>query len=123
MIKTIIIIAILSLGVTFNSYADESDRIDQLEKEVQELKLRISKLENLLNDSSVSNELASSHEGWKSVSNWRKLTTGMNADDVRKLLGEPQRVDGGDFADWYYENGGIVMFAFGNVNRWKEPRN
>jgi uncharacterized membrane protein len=33
MIKTITIIAILSLGVTFNSYADDSDRIDQLEKE------------------------------------------------------------------------------------------
>ena len=123
MIKTITIIAILSLGVTFNSYADDSDRIDQLEKEVQELKLRISKLESLLSDSSESKELAPSHEGWKSISNWRKLSTDMGYDDVEKLLGKPQRVDGGNIAQWYYQNGGIVMFALGKVNRWEEPRN
>ena len=123
MIKTITIIVILSLCVTFNSYADDSDRIDQLEKEVQELKLRISKLESLLSDSSESKEFAPTHEGWKSISNWRKLSTDMNYDDVEKLLGKPQRVDGGDLARWYYQNGGIVMFAFGKLNRWEEPRN
>ena len=122
MIKTITVIVFLSLGVAFNSYADDSDRIDRLEKDVQELKLRISKIESLLSDSSKSKELAPSHEGWKSVSNWRKLTTDMSESDVQNILGEPQRVDGGSLASWYYENGGTVIFFDGKVHRWMEPR-
>jgi len=110
MIKTITMFAILSLGVSFNSYADDSDRIDQLEKEVQELTLRISKLESLLSSTGESKEIFPSHEGWKSVSNWRKLSTDMGYDDVEKLLGTPERVDGGDIAIWQYQNGGNVTF-------------
>jgi len=122
MIKTIVLIGFLSLGVALNSYANDSDRIDQLEKEVQELKLRTLKLESLLSNSSESKKLAPSHEGWKSVSNWRKLTTDMIASDVQEILGEPQRVDGGKSAHWYYKNGGIVTFFNGKVDRWMEPR-
>ncbi len=121
MIKTVTIIVFLSLGVAFNSYADDIDRIDRLEKEVQEVKLRISKLESLLSDYSKSKELAPSHERWKSVSNWRKLTTDMSESDVKKILGEPQRVDGGSFARWYYENDGMVIFYKGKVHQWEEP--
>ncbi|MBI1423769.1 MAG: hypothetical protein GC149_09925 [Gammaproteobacteria bacterium] len=110
------------LGVIFNSYADDSDRIDRLEKKVQELNLRISKLESLLRESSENKVLVPSHEGWKSVHNWRKLATDMSASDVQKILGEPQRVDGGNLATWYYGNGGTVMFFNGRVNRWMEPR-
>lgn len=122
MIKTIVLIGYLSLGVAFNSYANDSDRIGQLEKEVHELKLRISKLESLISNSSESKGLAPSHEGWKSVSNWRKLTTDMIASDVQEILGEPKRVDGGNLARWYYENGGIVTFFNGKVAQWMEPR-
>lgn len=122
MIKTIVLIGLLSLGVAFNTYANDSDRIDQLEKVVQELKLRISKLESLLSNSSESKGLAPSHEGWKSVGNWRKLTIDMSASDVQKILGEPQRVDGGNVARWFYENGGIVIFMDGKVFQWMEPR-
>ena len=122
MIKTIVFIGFLFLSVVSNSYANDSDRIDQLEKVIQELKLRISKLESLLGNSSESKELAPSHEGWKSVSNWRKLTTDMSASDVQKILGEPQRVDGGKIASWYYENRGEVMFVNGKVQQWMEPR-
>ena len=98
MIKTISIIGFLSLFIAFNSYADDSDRIDKLEKEVQELKLRISKLESLLINSGAAQEVATPGDGWKSIANWRKLTTGMAPSDVRKILGEPQRVDGGRLA-------------------------
>lgn len=68
MIKTFIMIGFLSFGMVSNIYAEGTDRINQLEKEVQELKLRISKLESLLSDSSEPKELAPSHEGWKSIS-------------------------------------------------------
>ena len=122
MIKTITIIGFLSLFIAFNSYADDSDRIDQLEKEVHELKLRISKLESLLIKPGAAKEVVPSGDGWKSIANWRKLTTGMAPSDVRKILGEPHRLDGGTFAKWYYQNGGRVIFYKGQVDRWTEPR-
>lgn len=122
MIKTLVIIGFLSLAVALDSTAQESDRITQLEKEVQELKLRISKLESLVTNPSKSQELIKSDEPWRAVANWRKLAVGMSASDVRALLGEPQRVDGGTFQAWSYENRGIVSFAEGKVHSWNEPR-
>jgi hypothetical protein len=122
MVKTIAIIGFLSLAVAFNAYAHDSDRIDQLEKELQETKLRLSKLESLLSDPSKAQELVTSGEGWKSVMNWRKLTTEMGASDVRKILGEPHRVDGGTLARWHYQSGGEVTFYQGKVRQWQEPR-
>ena len=122
MIKTITIIGFLSMFIAFNSYADDSDRIDQLEKEVQELKLRISKLESLLVNPGAAQEVVTPGDGWKSIANWRKLTTGMAPSDVRKILGEPQRVDGGALAVWYYQSDGAVFFFGEEVYRWKEPQ-
>ena len=122
MVKTITIIGFLSLLVAFNSYANDSDRIDQLEKEIQELNLRISKLESLLSNPSAAQEVVMSGEGWKSITNWRKLATDMSPSDVRKILGEPHQLDGGEVATWYYQNGGTVHFILGKVNSWTEPR-
>ena len=122
MIKTITIIVFLSLVVSFNSYADDSARIAQLEKEVQELKLRISKLESLLSNSNTAQEVVTSSEGYKYIANWRKLTTGMGYSDVRRILGEPERVDGGSIAEWYYPNGGEVIFQRNKAWQWREPR-
>jgi len=57
MIKTISIIALLSLGTAFNSYAGNSDRIDQLENEVHELKLRVLELESFLSNPNADQEV------------------------------------------------------------------
>ena len=122
MVKTIIIIGFLSLSVAFNSYAHDSNRIDQLEKEMQEIKLRLSKLESLLSNPSNAQKPVTSGEGWKSVMNWRKLTTDMSTSDVQKILGEPDRVDGGTIATWYYQNGGRITFFMGKAHEWMEPR-
>ena len=121
MVKTIILIGFLTIAVAFNSYAHDSDRIDQLENETQEISLRLSKVESMLIGSSYANEPATSGVGWPSVSDWRKLTTDMSTSDVRKILGEPQRVEGGTRASWYYPNGGSIMFDEGKVYRWSEP--
>jgi len=121
MVKTIIVIGLLSFVVAFNSNAQDIDRIGQLEKEIQEIKLRLSKLESLFSNPSKTQELVTSSEGWKSVMNWRKLTTGMDTSDVQRILGAPQRVDGGVIASWYYENGGRVIYYKGKVDRWEEP--
>lgn len=134
--KTIAMIVFLSLGVAFNSYADDSDRIDQLEKQVQELKLRVSKLETLLNKSNATpskpvtklskpdanKNVITSGDGWKSISSWKKLFSGMSHKDVRKILGEPSRTRGGEyFETWNYPNSGYVIFKYGKVFRWTGP--
>jgi hypothetical protein len=122
MFKTILLVGFLSFGVALNVHADDSARIDRLEKEVQELALRISKLESLLSKPNEVQEVLTSSEGYKSVANWRKLTTDMSYGDVRKILGEPQRADGGSIAEWYYPNGGKVIFQRDKAWQWKEPR-
>lgn len=122
MVKTITFIGFLLLAVAFNANAHDSDRIDRLEKEIQEIKLRQSNLESLLSNPSKAQELVTSSDGWKSVINWRKLTTGMNPNDVRQILGEPHRLDGGGIAIWYYQNGGRITFMEGKVHQWQEPR-
>jgi hypothetical protein len=122
MFKKITFIGFLLLAVSFNSYANDSDRIDQLENEIQWLKLRLSKIESLPSNPSNAQEPVTSGDGWKSVKNWRKLTNQMSASDVQKILGEPDRVNGGDIANWYYQNGGMVTFMNGKLYHWMEPR-
>lgn len=122
MVKTISFIAFLSLAVAFNANAHDSDRINQLEKEIQEIKFRLSKLESFPSNPSNAQEPATSVDGWKSVLNWRKLAQGMSTSDVRRILGEPHTVDGGSLVHWQYQNGGRITFFDGRVERWNEPR-
>jgi hypothetical protein len=122
MIKKVAIIGFLSIAVAFNAYAHDVDRVDQLEKEIREIKLRLSQLESLLSNPSNAQKPVATAEGWRSVVNWRKLNTDMSTSDVQRILGEPHRVDGGTFAQWDYQNGGRVFFYEGRVSRWTEPR-
>ncbi|MFL1465959.1 hypothetical protein [Marinobacter sp. HN1S83] len=122
MIKTIILVGFLSFSVALNVHADDSARIDRLEKEVQELELRLSRLESLLSDRGESQRVVAKGKGWKSIANWRRLTTAMDYDDVERILGKPERVDGGNLAFWHYPNRGKVTFMRGKVESWSEPR-
>ena len=122
MIRKITITGFLLIAVAFNANAQDIDRINQLEKEVREINIRLSKLESLLSNPGKPHEHVTPGEGWKSIMNWRKLTTDMDYSDVQKTLGEPQRVDGGQVAHWYYQNGGNVTFMGGKVYQWSEPR-
>ena len=67
-------------------------------------------------------KLSVTEDGWKSVANWRKLTTDMGTTALQEILGEPERIDGGTVAFWSYENGGKVSFIEGRVSSWSEPR-
>ena len=125
------IAVMILLFVSLSSYADDGDRIDQLEQEIQDIKERISKLESMLQQkgdekelvvTEDEKELVVTEDGWKSVANWRKLTTGMSTTTVREILGEPKRIDGGSLAIWSYENGGSVGFFEEKVATWSEPR-
>ena len=136
MSRRIIITGFLLLTVAFNSYADDGDRIGQLEKQVQELQLRVSKLEALLNKSDATpgkpdakigkpeatKDGVTPGEGLKSILSWKELSSGMSHEDVRKILGDPSRTRGGDRLEtWNYPDSGYVMFKHGKVFRWTEP--
>ena len=99
----------------------EVEEIEWMEREVQELKSRILKLEAKLTGIKTKGEPDISGDGWKTLSSWRKLKAGMYYESVKKILGSAHRIDGGIFAIWYYKNGGRVNFYDGGVTRWKEP--
>jgi outer membrane protein assembly factor BamE (lipoprotein component of BamABCDE complex) len=121
MVTRLAIAVIISLVTSFSSYAHDSDRIEQLEKDAQKTKQRLSILESKLQNKNAVKGHVITGDGWESIANWRKLTTGMNTSAVQKILGEPQRVEGGNIARWYYENGGRVMFYEGKLDGWSEP--
>ena len=139
MVPRLAIAVILSLVATFSSYAHDSDRIEQLEREVQETKQRLLILESKLRNKNDEKELVTADDekelviaddekelviaddGWKSVANWRKLTYGMSTLSVKKILGDPHKIVGAKNAVWYYDNGGVVRMNDGNVDRWSEP--
>jgi len=64
---------------------------------------------------------------WKDKSHWRMLQKGMSKNDVRKLLGEPLKIEsGGPLEHWSYTGAGIlgahVTFdENGRVWGWDEP--
>jgi len=57
----------------------------------------------------------------KDRSQWRKLNRGMSQDDVRKLLGEPERVSVSRYyVSWYYLGGTVAFNAKGHLDFWEE---
>ena len=122
LVKNIAAIGFLSVVVISNPYAQESERIDKLEREMQEIKARLLRLETPPRNQSNAQEPTTSSEGWKSLTNWRMLANGMSTSDVRRILGEPHRIDGGNIAFWVYQNRGQVTFMDEKVYSWKEPR-
>ena len=121
MVPRLAIAVILSLVATLSSYAHDSDRIDQLEREVQEVKQRLSILESKPRNENDKEELVFADDGWKSVANWRKLVPGMSELSVKKILGDPHKIVGFKNAVWNYNNGGVVWIVDENVDRWSEP--
>jgi len=121
LVPRLAIAVILSLVATFSAYAHDSDRIEQLEREVQETKQRLEILESKLLNRTDEKEPVTADDGWKSAANWKKLTPGMSALSVKELLGDPRKIDGAKNAVWYYENGGVVRIIDGNLDKWTEP--
>ena len=58
----------------------------------------------------------------KDRSQWRMLHRRMLKDEVRKLLGEPDRISVSRFAEsWYYLGGSVTFDSKGRVDFWSEP--
>ena len=107
--------------MSFSTVANDSDRIDELERVLQETKERLLILESILKNNNNEKKLIVTDGGWKSIANWRKLATDMKPSVVRSILGEPQKINGGQVVFWYYKKGGVVTFMDGKVHSWGEP--
>lgn len=61
------------------------------------------------------------------LSSWRQIAKGLSRDQVRSVLGEPRKIQGGDFEYWYYGSGSYlgapssVTFYESKVDSWCEP--
>ena len=61
------------------------------------------------------------------LSSWRRLRKGISREQVRECLGEPLKINGGDFEAWYYGQtaspyGPSTVRFFNNVlDSWVEP--
>lgn len=61
------------------------------------------------------------------LSSWRQITKGLTREEVRMILGEPLKIEGGSIERWYY--GGTfhhyaparIDFMFSGVYGWSEP--
>lgn len=117
-----IAIVFLSAGTIGSSLAQDNDRILQLEREISELKNRVARLESSQTGAKPNAKIVPSGDGWKSIANWRSLKKGMSFDDVRAILGEPGRIQGGTLTYWTYPDRGSVTFYNDRLDGWTEPR-
>jgi hypothetical protein len=103
----------------------QQDELSQLRQKNAELENRIKKLEGLLKECAEAKKSTISEDsGSQNKKNWRSLESGMNEDQVKKLLGEPVKVIKGVKTLWYYPNlyGGYVTFDDkGRLASWNEP--
>lgn len=101
-------------------------RVQQLERTTVQLEQRVIKLEALIRNEPSRGLPASPTSDVRNIQNWRRLRLQMTMDEVRTLLGEPDRVDVlGPFTTWQwdYPTGGRVSFdsESGRLNSWSEP--
>ncbi|MEJ2214439.1 MAG: outer membrane protein assembly factor BamE [Gammaproteobacteria bacterium] len=103
-----LIVAFILLLCFAQVYADE----DSLKQRLIELEARVQKLEQLLEEKFADDR-------WKDPILWSRVRPGMSENDVRKLLGEPARVEQAIFTTWYYHKTSIdhshVWFDEGKV--------
>jgi hypothetical protein len=101
-------------------------RIDLLERRTADLEQRVHELEAVIKTEPSRARSVPASDKWQDLGNWRRLRTGMKPDEVRALLGEPDHVEGGQIARWFWGKfaggGPNVTFENGRVYSWSEPR-
>ena len=94
----------------------------------QELERRVTALENRVTQLEKITQPAQNRTSSPTATGnkWRQLENGLTPDQVRRIFGEPDRVDSsGPMQMWYYGkaiNGGRIDFYDGKVHGWSEPR-
>lgn len=114
-------LGIFLLCSSYNSNAADDERVSRLEKEVKEIKAQLSNLEKQVIEKNSAKKPIVFSDGWKFLANWRSLKSNMSYDQVRILLGEPEKIQGGSVAYWDYPNKGRVTFVRDKIQSWEEP--
>ncbi len=116
-------VALVLLGV----FASSAVLAQSIDDRVRDLERRVERLESQLLTQAAAparRQVDGAQDGWKRLENWRSLQRGMTETDVRRVLGEPHRVDAfGSFAVWYYPAGGsdVKFDRDRGVSGWSEP--
>lgn len=95
-------------------------RITYLERRTADLEQRVRELEGIIKTEPSRAQPVPESAKWQDLATWRRLRRGMNEKEVRALLGDPQRVDGGAFTRWSW-GVAYVVFYEGKLDRWSEP--
>lgn len=95
-------------------------RIDILERANADLERRVRELEAVIKSASSEGRPIPASTRWRDLANWRRLRLGMSMDEVRVLLGEPDRVEASIFIYWRWTNAN-VYFLDGKLKGWSEP--
>ena len=96
-------------------------RIEVLERANTDLEQRVRELEAVIKSQPTQGQPIPASTRWRDLANWRRLHLGMKMDEVRALLGEPERVDAGYVTYWRWP-GADVSFISGKLEGWSEPR-
>jgi hypothetical protein len=128
-IALLAVIAIISTPAPLRAQEGSSGSVDArlsvLESRVADLEHRLGELEAMIKQAPQKERLAKTSGNWKELANWRRLSRGMSMDQVRALLGEPDRVTGGGITRWRWgkpEEAAEVYFIEDRLEGWTEPR-
>jgi outer membrane protein assembly factor BamE (lipoprotein component of BamABCDE complex) len=125
----IIAVAVLSAIILFSPFPEsiiaQDGEILEIRKRISELEERVMKLENLLIVcKEPQSNVSSTGQAWQDKKNWRILKSGMSAEQVQAILGEPTKTIEGVRTLWYYPNiycGYVSFDQQGRLTTWKEP--
>lgn len=110
-ISTACLLALLIARPAIAADADLKQRIFELEQRMLRLEQRMEEI--------------NSKDRWRDPTLWNQVKKEMNAGQIRKLLGKPNRVEEHIFTTWYYHPTsklhGFVWFDNTKVLGWKPP--
>lgn len=113
---------VASISIAIPIEAAEQDKNNRLERRILDLEKRVSKLEAISKGAPQGDSRGPTSSNWKDLKNWRQLRVGMSYDEVRTLLGEPEKIEGGNVAFWYWDNRrASVGFISEKLYSWSEP--
>jgi hypothetical protein len=121
--RTTLLTVFVSIAMQVPAAENGTTADKSLERRVVDLEKRVSELETIRNGTPSKASGIPNSGNWKDLQNWRQLRTGMSYDEVRALLGEPENIEGGQIAQWYW--GGRksrVVFMSDKLYQWSEPR-
>lgn len=130
-LRSILLAALISTFIPAVAVAQQApvdslrSRIIVLERVILNLEKRVRELEAARTKSESTPATGVSESGnAQDVQDWRQLRLDMTTDQVRALLGEPDRVEVmGMFTTWRWAGGGNATFASraGTLMSWSEP--